>query len=116
MKNESFERLVKERRIIDNNNKIITLKTKDDFINDLLQNEDIENIETSIMYFNNLQNDEDRLNHTRLTNFIQAIKGIDNAISIETTIINDINTDLVIKELKENKIRYIKYLANWLFE
>lgn len=116
MKNESFERLVKERRIIDNNNNIITLKTKDDFINDLLQNEDIENIETSIMYFNNLQNDEDRLNYTRLTNFIQAIKGIDNAISIETTIINDINTDLVIKELKENKIRYIKYLANWLFE
>ena len=116
MKNESFERLVKENRIIDNNNNIITLKTKEEFINDLLQNESIENIEKSMMYFNNLQTDEDRLNHTRLTNFIQTIKGIDNAISIEISIINDINTDLVVKELKENRIRYIKYLANWLFE
>lgn len=116
MKNEQFERIIKEERIIDNNNNIITLRTKEQFIDNLLKEEDITIIEKAMMHFNNLDNDEDRNNHIRLINFIQAIKGIEHAESIELAIINDVNTDLQLKQLKENKIRYIKYLANWLFE
>lgn len=115
MNKKEFERIVKDNRIINDNNEIVTLKTKEEFIDNLLQNEDISIIKNSLISFQALNNDNDKDNYCILNRYIKAIEGLEQAKSIEIFYIKD-NTEKDYDKLEELKIRYIKTLVNWLFE
>lgn len=115
MKKESFERIVKEVTIVNKDKTLTVLRTKEDFIDDLLQNESIDNIKDGLVFYVLDNNEKDKINHCRMNKYIKAIEGIEQTIYIETFYVEGSQSTKEIEQLQNIKITLIKTLANWLF-
>lgn len=95
------------------------LRSKADFIDDLLESESIYNIQTSIKDFFQIE-EEYKDNYYILNRFCKAIEGVEQQILLEKTrekLTNGqqiVNTEKI-DRLQNDKIDLIKDLANWLF-
>lgn len=95
------------------------LRTKADFIDDLLESESIYNIQTSIKDFFQVE-DNAKDNYYILNRFCKALEGIEQQILLEKTRDKITNYEQIIdsnkiQRLQIDKIDLIKDLANWLF-
>lgn len=95
------------------------LRTKKDFIDDLLETESIYNIQTSIKDFFQVE-EQARLDYYTLNRFVSALEGLDNQIFLakarqELTMNEEEVNQKQILKLKEIKIDLLKDFANWLF-
>ena len=103
MKNQNFKKLVDTLKTYGGK----TLDKKEDFIDDLLESEDITHLKIAIKRKSStklLENDEK--NYNILMNFIKSIDGIDALIFIEKC---------QKESFKEARIQLIKELVNWLY-
>ena len=94
------------------------LRNKSDFIDDLLEKEDIYNIETSIKDVLEIP-DNVKDEYFVLNRFVKALNGIDSQIFLERTRqernIEETTDHNKLQRLQIDKIDLIKDLANWLF-
>lgn len=120
MRNQNFKKLVDTLKTYGGT----TLETKDDFINDLLESEDITHLKIAIKRKSStklLENDDK--NYNILMNFIKSIDGIDALIYIEERQKEITNKQLhkkssnvlKIERFKEARVQLIKELVNWLY-
>lgn len=95
------------------------LRTKADFIDDLLESNSIYNIQTSIKDFFQIE-DNAKDNYYILIRFCKALEGIEQQILLEKTRDKITSYEQIIdsnkiQRLQIDKINLIKDLANWLF-
>lgn len=120
MKNQNFKKLVDTLKTYGGK----TLDKKEDFIDDLLESEDITHLKIAIKRKSStklLENDEK--NYNILMNFIKSIDGIDALIYIEKCQKEITQKQLhkkssnlpKIERFKEARIQLIKELVNWLY-
>lgn len=120
MKNANFKRLVDELVTLEGKE----LRTKTDFIEDLLETEDITHIRLALKRRSTttlLENDSK--NYDIIVNFVKAIQGVEAIIELEKEQKNITRKQVHKKEtnfvkihkMEEAKIQLIKELANWLY-
>lgn len=120
MKNQVFESLVKNNGVITRvNRKNEKLVTKEQFIDDLLTTEQVDNIQDCLQDFTKVRA-EYNTEWSVLRFYCRAIQGLQDAIFLEMTVktltnVRDTDNERL-EQLKEEKIRYISDFANYLFK
>lgn len=120
MKNANFKRIVDELVTLEGKE----LRNKTDFIEDLLETEDITHIRLALKRRSTttlLENDSK--NYDIIVNFVKAIQGVEAIIELEKEQKNITKKQVHKKEtnfikihrMEEAKIQLIKELVNWLY-
>lgn len=119
MRTNVFNEIIKNSKYFPSKNKDgKILQSMNDFIDDLLETEDIRNFSSCLEKDIFKVSEENQEAYTIVYSFIEIIKGLDSSMLIEAVICNKEldKTDFAKrKQLEEDKIRYIKNFVNYLF-